>query len=31
MAGRPPKLQNQKTGAYTKEKKKQFEEKTPIY
>lgn len=31
MAGRPPKLKNQKTGAYTKEDIKASEECTPIY
>lgn len=31
MAGRPPKLQNQKTGAYTKEKIKKTEESLPVY
>ena len=31
MAGRPPKLQNQKTGAYTKATKKAQEESLPIY
>ena len=31
MAGRPPKLKNQKTGAYTKESLKAQEESLPIY
>ena len=31
MAGRPPKLQNQKTGAYTKKHIKDTEESLPIY
>ena len=31
MAGRPPKLQNQKTGAYTKADLKAQEESLPIY
>lgn len=31
MAGRPPKLQNQKTGHYTKEQIKSQEENLPIY
>lgn len=31
MGGRPPKLANQKTGAYTKEAKKALEDSTPIY
>ena len=31
MGGRPPKLANQKTGAYTKEAKKALENSTPIY
>ena len=31
MGGRPPKLANQKTVAYTKEAKKALEESTPIY
>lgn len=31
MGGRPPKLQNQKTGAYTKERLKALKDSTPIY
>ena len=31
MSGRPPKLQNQKTGAYTKKHIKDTEESLPIY
>ena len=31
MGGRPPKLANQKTGAYTKAAKKALEDSTPIY
>ena len=31
MSGRPPKLQNQKTGHYTKEQIKSQEENLPIY
>lgn len=31
MAGRPPKLQNQKTGAYTKENKKAQLDSLPVY
>ena len=31
MGGRPPKLANQKTGAYTKEAEKALENSTPIY
>ena len=31
MSGRPPKLQNQKTGAYSKATKKAQEESLPIY